>query len=531
MDTLFSGKKVLILDKRLEDLRTLRDLLTALGFEPPEVASSVNMALSLLRERSADICFMAYDLGKGEKSGLQVMHEAQAEGIRHYGTGFVLIADPEASELLFGSLEYSPDLCISKPYNRARLRQLLEKLLRLKHAIRPLDELMDHQLWDEALVLCEKKIQAFPALKVFLLRLKGIILLRLERYRDARILFERMLEARDQHWMRVGIGVAAYREGRFDQACNCFNTVVDQRQVSVDAFNWLARLHRLRGDLSQALTLLRKSVLLQPSVAVLQGELGNVAARMQEWRLATDAFRAAVRYGRYSAFQQPEYYFALARSLCGRVEGQKGGMAVASEAEAIQVLEQVIADFEHDPVALFKSRMLLSDILRRSGDEMRAEQAARAALELFLALPLDDQAQWVDQLSDGLELSESASTVASLRQELTRKMVGIEWARANLKGMMHFRKAELEQAREAFAFAQQMRQGNPSIGLNLVQTELELLKRGISPDPMASVRCCDDVLHGIQYAALSQRQQQRHTALAERLAAHIQQLPGDDQNS
>jgi tetratricopeptide (TPR) repeat protein len=531
MDTLFSGKKVLILDKQLEDLRTLRDLLTGLGFEQIEVASSVNMALSILREQNVDICFMAYDLGKGEKSGLQVMHEAQAEGIRHYGTGYVLVADPETSELLFGSLEYSPDLCISKPYNGAQLRQVIEKLLRLKQSLKPLDELMDHEKWVEALLLCDRKIQEFPALKIFLLRFKGIILLRLGRYPEARTLFERMLDARDQHWMRVGAGVAAYREGRFNLAYDCLSTVINQQQVSVDAFNWLARLHRLRGDLSQSMTLLRKSVLLQPSVAVLQGELGNVAARLQDWRLATDSFRSAIRFGRYSAFQLPDYYFALARALCDRVEGQQGAQAQEAEAEAIQVLEQVISDFDHDRVALFKSRLLLSDILRRGGDTARAEQAARAALDLFLALPLDDQAQWIDQLSDGLEMSEAARSVAALRQELTRKMVNIDWARANLKGMMHFRKAELDQARESFAFAQRAQPDNPSIGLNLVQTELELIKRDQSPDLLESIRRCDDVLYGIQYAALSNRQQQRHTALAERLATQVQLLSQQDQNN
>jgi len=531
MDTLFSGKKVLILDKQLEDLRTLRDLLTGLGFAQIEVASSVNMALSILREQNVDICFMAYDLGKGEKSGLQVMHEAQAEGIRHYGTGYVLVADPETSELLFGSLEYSPDLCISKPYNGAQLRQVIEKLLRLKQSLKPLDELMDHEKWVEALLLCDRKIQEFPALKIFLLRFKGIILLRLGRYPEARTLFERMLDARDQHWMRVGAGVAAYREGRFNLAYDCLSTVINQQQVSVDAFNWLARLHRLRGDLSQSMTLLRKSVLLQPSVAVLQGELGNVAARLQDWRLATDSFRSAIRFGRYSAFQLPDYYFALARALCDRVEGQQGAQAQEAEAEAIQVLEQVISDFDHDRVALFKSRLLLSDILRRGGDTARAEQAARAALDLFLALPLDDQAQWIDQLSDGLEMSEAARSVAALRQELTRKMVNIDWARANLKGMMHFRKAELDQARESFAFAQRAQPDNPSIGLNLVQTELELIKRDQSPDLLESIRRCDDVLYGIQYAALSNRQQQRHTALAERLATQVQLLSQQDQNN
>jgi len=259
--------------------------------------------------------------------------------------------------------------------------------------------------------------------------------------------------------------------------------------------------------------------------------LGNVAARLQDWRLATDSFRAAIRFGRYSAFQLPDYYFALARALCDRAEGQQGPQAQEAEVEAIQILEQVISDFDHDRVALFKSRLLLSDILRRSGDTVRAEQAARAALDLFLALPLDDQAQWIDQLSDGLELSEAARSVTALRQELTRKMVNIDWARANLKGMMHFRKAELEQAREAFAYAQQAQQDNPSIGLNLVQTELELIKRDQSPDMLASVRRCDDVLYGIQYAALSSRQQQRHTALAERLAAQVQLMSQQDQNS
>jgi tetratricopeptide (TPR) repeat protein len=529
MDTLFSGKKVLILEKQMDDLQRLRDLLTGLGFRQIEVASSVNMALSILRERRIDLCFMAHDLGRGEKSGLQVMPEAQAEGIRRYATGFVLLADPEAAALLFGSLEHSPDLCISKPYSTARLRQMIEKLLRLKQVLKPLDELMDGHNWPAALQLCDRKMQAFPALTVFLLRFKGIILLRLERYGEAREVFEQLLESRDQHWMRVGAGVAAYREGRFNLAHDYLGAVIDQQQVSIDAFNWLARLHRLRGELGLSLTLLRKSVLLQPSVAVLQGELGNVAARLGEWRLATDAFRAAIRFGRYSAFQVPDYYYALARALAERVAELQGeSLAAETEAEAVRVLEQVITDFGHDRVVQFNSRLLLANLLRRSGELPRAEQAARAALELFLALPLDDQAQWIEPLGDELEPSTLAPRVAALRHELTRKMVGIAWARANLKGMLHFRKAELERARDAFAAALRARPGNPGIGLNLVQAELELIKRGRSPDPLASIRRCDDLLYAIQYAALSRHPQQRHAALSEQLAAQVQRLARQD---
>lgn len=525
MDTLFSGKSALILDSHLDDLQRLREILSGLGVEDVMVASSVNMALSILREQPVDLCFMIYDLGKGEKNGLQVLHESQAEGIHRFTTSYVLVSAPETSEFLFGSLEYSPDLCISKPYDSARIRLSLEKLLRLKHTLQPLYELMDQQKWVEALSLCDRNLEFYPALKVFLLRLKGIMLLRLEHYQAAAKLFNQMLEMRDQHWMRVGLGVAAYRQGQFDLAQQSLNSVINHNQLSLDAFNWLARLYRLQGEWGQSMSLLRKSVLLQPSVAVLQAELGNVAARLQDWRIAVDAFRAAVRYGRYSAYQHPDYYFALARSLCEHMEGQQGSFAQDSERDALLTLEQAVNDFRQDPVALFRSRLLQHDILRRVRQNQRAEQAARDTLALFESLPLDEQALWVDQLTDGLDHSTMAGAVSVLRQELTRKMMSIDWARNNLSGMMYFRKGEVLKARNAFVEAHRGQPENASIGLNLVQADLELMRRGQSDDPAESLRRCDDTLYGIQYAALSPRQQQRHQGLADRLSEQLSQQP------
>lgn len=522
MDTLLSAKKALILDKRLDDLRALRELLLRLGVAQVEVASSVNMALSILREEEIDLCFMVYDLGKGEKSGLQLMYEAQAEGLYRYGTSYILVAESEAAALLFGSLESSPDLCIEKPYQEGHLRMSLQRLMRLKQAVQPLDTLMDQARWVEAFDLCEQKLVQYPALRVFMQRLQGIILLRLGRYEEAQQLFNELADERDQHWMRVGAGVAAYRRVELVEAEEALGSVIRQQQVCIDAFSWLARLHRLKGELNQAMTLLRKSILLQPAVAQLQAEQGHVAARMQDWRLAVDAFRAAVRFGRYSAFQKPEYYFALAQALRARMEELQGDAFGEAQREAIKVLEQVVEDFDHDPVALFKSRLLLSDLLRSARDRSRAEQAGRAALDLFGQLPLEHQAQWLDQLTDGLEQSESSAQAQAIRHELTPKTVSIGWARANLKGMMCFRKAELQPARDAFLQAYHEQPDNPSVALNLVQVELELLRRERCEDPVASIRRSDDILFALQYAALTQRQQHRYNGLATRLSEQLQ---------
>ncbi|GAA0788406.1 hypothetical protein [Marinobacterium sediminicola] len=521
MDTLFATKRALVVDKQLDDLKSLRMLLLSLGLEQVFVASSVNMALSILREEPVDFCFMVHDLGKNEKSGLQLLHEAQAEGIYRQSTAYVLVADPETSALMFGSLESSPDLCIEKPYQTAQLRLSLERLMRMKQSLQPLHACMDEGRWSEALTLCEQTQMRFPALKVLSQRMRGIILLRLERYPDAYQQFEALLGQRDQHWMRVGAGVAAYRMGDLVQAEAALDQVIRQRQVCIDAFDWLARLHRLKGELQQSVNLLRKSVLLQPTVALLQARQGDTAARLKDWRLAVDSFRAAVQFGRYSAYQQPDYYFALAQSLRMRLEELQGDQAAAAEAEAVQVLERSVVDFDHDPVAQFRSRLLLSDLHRQGGESGRAEQSCRAALELFSGLPLELQAQWLDLLVDGLEHSSVSSQAQKVRQELTPKMLSIDWARANLKGMMHFRKAELLLARDEFVMAHQALPHNPSVSLNLLQAEMELLKRQHDKDSSAMIRRCDDLLNGLHFAALTPRQQHRYQALAERLAGLV----------
>ena len=60
--------------------------------------------------------------------------------------------------------------------------------------------------------------------------------------------------------------------------------------------------------------------MLQPTVAILQGDLGNQAAMNGDLGLALDSFRAAVRYARYTAFQHPDYYFGLVRLLMSRID-------------------------------------------------------------------------------------------------------------------------------------------------------------------------------------------------------------------
>lgn len=520
MEELFSGKSALILDKKLEDLQSLRSILGNLGFGEVLVASSVNMALSMLRELPVDFCFLCYELGRDEKNGLQLMLELQAEGRRRFRSCYVLVIEPEKSDLLLGSPENAPDIYISKPYDRIRLEQQLEKLMRLKRNLGSVEEMLDNGNWEPALDECEQLEERYPGMRVYLQRLRGTVLLRHNEPQMAYETFGLLLHGRDQPWIRIGLAIAAARSGWFNQSAEQLDKVIGDHQICIEAFVWRARLHRLRGALGEAQNLLRQAVVLQPTVALLQGDLGDVAAMNGDTKLAAEALRSAIRYSRYSAFQHPDYYFGLVRMLLEQMTGRRGSVSEHEE-EAVRMLEQAQRDFLDVPVINFKSRLLSSEVYRTVGDKQNGELAAQDAFNLFQALSLDDQVMWLDQLIEGVEGTSMEEAVRGVRPELTKQMANLKWGRANLKGMTHFRHGELDPALDCFLDAYEQQEGNPGIGLNLVQTSVELIRRATIPDRYL-MSLCDEALYDLHYAALPPIQKQRYTGLRRRLADIIE---------
>ncbi len=520
---LFSGKSTLILDKKLEDLQTLRAIMGQLGVSDIQVASSVNMALSLLREQPVDILFLNYELGHDEKNGLQLMFDLQAEGTRLYAACYILVIEPEKSELLLGSPENAPDIYISKPYDRVLLSQRIEKLMRLKETLRPIESLLDEGEWEEALEACTRHEDRYPGLRVYLQRLQGIIYLRQNQAEEARKVFSGLLAGRDKPWIRIGLAMAACRSGWFAQAREQLDHVIDQQQICIEAFVWRARIYRLYGDLGEASNLLRRAVVLQPAVAQLRGDLGNLAAMNNDIGLAVESFRAAIKYSRYSAFQHPDYYFGLARTLMKRMNGENAASREA-EGEAVRLLEQARRDFLDQPVIHFKSRLLASEIYRSVGNEEQANLSASEAMAIYRRLAPDDQAMWLEQLVEGVAGSNVEEQAQEAKHGLNRNMAKLQWGRANLKGMMEFRHGELDNAYLSFKEALQQQPGTPSIALNLVQTALELCRRDNGDVSRGLLAACDEALYSLQFAALTPKQQQRYLGLGRRLSGYVQQL-------
>lgn len=518
MEISYSDKTVLIVDNRLEDLGALKIILGRMGVSSIQVASSVNMAMILLREQQFDLCFVEFDLGQDQKNGLQLIQEASAEQVRLFSTVFVLVVEPERSKLLFGSLDSSPDIYISKPYAEAKVRHRIEKIMRIKTVLRPLEQLLDQGALEQALQMCDKLMRQFPALRLYIQRIQGIILLESGQHQQAEALFSDVLQSRELPWAQVGLGLSLCHLGHYLQAQACLQQVIDDSHFCVEAYAWLARTYYALGQRGEAISLLRKAVMLQPTVPELLGALGSLAAQNQEWTVAVDAYRSAIRFARHSVYQSDEYYFSLVGALLA-----KEGIDAAVHEEMIRALENAVLAFPDEPIVQFKSRLMAARVFRESGATDQADLAAHNAFDLFKDLPLTEQAAWIDPFVEGMEGSPVEEVAHELKARTSRDMASLEWGKLNIQGMLAYKKKAFRQALGYFVRADGLLPNNPSVMLNLVQAALEQARASDTERQELLLRS-DNALYNLNFGALSGRQQKRFHSLAERCSSMIKQL-------
>ncbi|WP_207063847.1 tetratricopeptide repeat protein [Motiliproteus sp. SC1-56] len=511
-------KSVLIVVKRLEDLSALRRLMAELGSRDIHVASSANMALNMLRMQPFDLCVVESFLGTGEKSGLQVVEEAIREGLKPETGAFVLITPEDTKALPNDSLDYGADTFVTRPLDLEKLQLRLEKLLKLKQAVYPVESLIEQGDYEKALNAIDVMSRKYPSLKLYLQRLQGRLLVVTEAYDRAQELFERLLNDRKLLWAHMGLGIVAYRTGRYGEAAAHFNEILRVCPESIEAYDWLSKVYRGIGRNQDAQKLLEKAVQVLPTAPALQAGLGDVASENSNWAVAIDAFRCAVKFAKRSCHQTQTNYFGLARCLQTRIAKHGGASSAEAEREAVRTLEDVVSEYRDDDLIRFKSRLMTSETYKRSGDIARANAAVKDAFAVFKRLDDSKQAEELDNLIEGVEGTVLQPEVDAYKSDFNKRVfTETEWGRYNLQGMGLYRKGRFGEAFDCFCQALESVPNSPSVLLNLVQTGYSLIQQ--EPERAQEVLAvCNDRLLRMSIGAMNTKQQERYRALSGRRA-------------
>ncbi|WP_210396887.1 tetratricopeptide repeat protein [Motiliproteus sediminis] len=518
MANYLADKSVLIVAKKLEDLGELRALVAETGARDVLVASSANMAFNLLRSQPFDVCLVEYRLGEGEKNGFQVIEEASREGLRRAVDIYALVS-PEKSELLsHDSVDVIADTQFLKPVQPVYFHQRLEKLLKVKKAVYPVESLVDNDELDKALLVMDKLLRQFPSLRSYLDRVRGRLLLKLERWAEAAEHFKRVQADTDLPWSHTGLGICAYHQGLYEDALAYFNQLLGKVPDSIEAYDWLSRVYRGVGRNGDAQKVLEKAIQVLPTAPALQSGLGDVASENSDWDTAIKAFRGAVRFARHSVYKHQNNYFGLARCLQTRVSPHGGMQSSEASTEAVRTLEDVVEQYFDNQLIRFKSKLMTSETYKKSGDISRANVAAKDAFEVFRQLSDGQQAEELDNLLEGVEGTNQQDAVEEYRTEFNRRVFSeTEWGQHNLAGMNAYRKGHFDDALKSFMAALDAVPNSPSVMLNLVQTGYELIRQ--QPERSGEILAlCNSKLLRMSIGAMNSKQQERYRFLSQRRA-------------
>lgn len=524
MSEILAAKSVLIVAKKLDDLSQLRGAFAQLGATDISVASSANMATSMLRMRPFDLVVVDHILGQGEKTGAQVIEEATREGLRLCSNAYVLILPQDVREPPRDSIYCGADTYLSHPMDVRKVSPRIEKLLRLKQAVRPLENLIDDQQYAKALQVMPKLLARFASLELYLDRLKGRVLLEQENYPAALAHFSELAQQRDIDWALLGCGIACYHLGQYPKAADYLQVVLDRNPLSLEAYEWLSRVYRSAGRNKEAQVLLAKAAEQLPTAATIHSGLGNVATENNNWDVATAAFRNAVRYARHSCHQSENNYFGLARCLQLRLSPTATAETSRALEEAVRILENVVEEYFDNDHIRFRSRLMTAESFKKSGEDQRATSAARDAFDVYKNLPDMQKAEEMDNLLEGVEGTDVHELVVQYRESFKKKIYAeTEWGKMNMEGMSFYRKGQFDGAFDCFSRALSMVQTSPSILLNLIQSGHEIIRH----DPSRATEVlaiCNRYWLQMSIGALNNKQQQRYRSLSERRAELLETL-------
>ncbi|TDR80384.1 response regulator [Paludibacterium purpuratum] len=380
----FGGRLFLVVDSVPEMQRAMGMTLSSFGAEKVEYANRASDALSKMGRYDFDVILCDYDLGNGY-DGLYLFEEVKERNLIKQSCVFMIVTGERRSQRVISAAELAPDDYLLKPFSGEMLSQRLSKAMRKRTAFRPIDEAILRNEYLAAIEICNRKIAERGEFTLDFMKIKGSLSLRIGDFDTARSLYMEVLRLKDVPWAKLGLAKALTGLKSHDEARMLFEEVLADNDRIMEAYDWLARLHRDGGDLVRAQALLQKATDLSPVVIRRQKQLAEVAFMNNDLPVAEFACSETLEIAKYTWHRSPNHYAMLARVQLA--QGETGN--------ASRTLGRLRRDFRYNQAGEWMADVIDSQVQVHSGNGVRAEQLLKDAETRFEVLVdgLDAEAQ------------------------------------------------------------------------------------------------------------------------------------------
>ncbi len=372
------GKAILVVDDFPGMRSMMRGMLSAYGADDITDTANGEEAIKCMRDKSFDIVLCDYNLGEGQ-DGQQVLEEAKEDDLLPYSSIFIMTTAENSMEMVMGAAEYQPDDYLSKPFTKQVLQTRLKRLLARKSSLRKIASAMQRKDYSHALSLCEKQLALQPGNRFELLKLKGELSIKAQRYDAAAAAFAEVMAERELPWAKLGYGETLYHRERYEEAKTTFKELIRSHPNYVFAHDWLARVYEKLDQLDMAQEVLTEATEKSPKAVLRQRALAEISRQNEDLDTAEEAYRRVMRLGKNSCYKSPADYASLSR-----VYLQKG-----NNVEAVKTLASMKKEFRRGKSANRLHALILEITLYR---EMAREDEARKGIAEAMKLFRDNPA-------------------------------------------------------------------------------------------------------------------------------------------
>jgi len=359
----------LLIDDIPEMRSSVRIQLADAGLERCDAARNIKEAIEKISANRYDLIVCDYNLGQGA-DGQQLLELVRRRKILPLTTVFLMITGETGYEQVSTAAEYSPDDYLIKPFTSQTLQTRLERIIDKKQAMHPvyvqLGERGDRQ---KALAECDAMLAQQSRYSLDLLRIKGELLMEMQRNNDALALYQGILDQRATPWASVGKARALAARGDDAAAREHLDKAIEAYPNYLAAYDSLARLLE-KDDPSAAQRVVEQALKIAPSTQR-QRQLGALALDNKDFTRAEDAFRRAVEKDRTGFFKSHDDYSGLAKSQVEQGKVQ----------EALAVVKEMGQNFGRSAELTVHQAAVESIVHAKAGNPVAAKAALERALK------------------------------------------------------------------------------------------------------------------------------------------------------
>lgn len=497
-------KRILIIDDLVDARSSLKKMMQMLGANLIDTANDGRQASEYIAEHNYDIILSDYNLESG-KDGQQVLEEARYTNRLKASSLYIMVTGENAIEMVMGALEYEPDNYITKPYTLAMIRDRLARILQIKNEFKAINAAIDAKNIDLAIELAQKAFKEKPKLVVPLSRILGKLYLRQEKFDLALNIYENLLKKRSVSWARLGQAICLYRLGKPQQAMALVEQALIKHPMYVQCYDLYAQILISLNKPVKAQQQLEKAIALSPKAVLRQIELGKIALKNNDLKVAEQAYDQAIKLGRYSCYKNSESYLAFIELVQQQLKtpeviGVRKHNKLAEK--TLRLLEEVKTDFHENKATQFDANLLEGhtyQILDKPSQAQISLEHAEAYLNELLTPDAERQLKMAQAFIDTNQhvkaqtiinsINSAALSMEQLKQyEILNTLVDktdiqIHINELNSQGISLYSEQNYTAAIRIFDRAVSHQEASSSVLMNAIQTKVSYMeKNGIDID-------------------------------------------------